>query len=197
MAPTNSAPAGMKAATIPTAATMRRADLVRRRHYATITVRDIVRSADVSRSTFYEHFSGKDSLLASGITGLFSVLADTVVSDDTSRLEFVLTHFSENRVLAREIVTGPAQVRIATLLVSQMHARLKAGSRKRPGPLMLPTRLIATQLAGMILATLKEWLQRRVRMRLPDTGRRPASNSQRSARRNVRQESLSGLSSNS
>jgi AcrR family transcriptional regulator len=133
-------------------------DLVRQRDYESITVRDIVATADVSRSTFYEHFTGKDGLLASALSGLFSPLADTVVCDDIARLQFVLEHFRENGALARELLNGPAHHTVSALLVRQITARLRSHTRRSPGRLLWPPRLAAAQLAGMMLASVSCWL---------------------------------------
>ncbi|MBV8806860.1 MAG: TetR/AcrR family transcriptional regulator [Sinobacteraceae bacterium] len=141
-------------------------ELVLKHPYESLTVRDIARGANVSRSTFYEHFSGKDGLLASGLTGLFAVLADICVIDvrpaqeieGTSRLIRLLEHFQDNRRLAREVLAGPARLKASAVLIRLIEARLKARARNRPGQLLLPSRLVATQLAGMILAPLTAWL---------------------------------------
>jgi AcrR family transcriptional regulator len=133
-------------------------DLVLSRHYESITVRDIVAAAQVSRSTFYEHFSGKDNLLASSLSGLFGVLADTVVRDDPSRLKSALDHFQANGALARELLNGAACHKVSEVLIRQIGIRLRAHGRKAPGRLLLPARLAAAQLAGMILATVGNWV---------------------------------------
>ena len=133
-------------------------ELVLKRPYESITVREIATGANVSRSTFYEHFSDKDGLLASSLTGFFAVLADICVSDASSRLIGVLEHFQDNRALARELLMGPARPRASALLIRQIETRLKANGHSRTGALLLPTRLAATQLAGMILGPLTAWL---------------------------------------
>jgi AcrR family transcriptional regulator len=134
-------------------------NLVLRQHYESITVREIVAHARVSRSTFYEHFSGKDGLLASSLGGLFGVLAEAAVCGDAARLPLVLEHFRENAALARELLNGPAHHKVSGMLIRQIETRLRAHSRGRRASLLLPLRLSATQLAGMILATLIAWLQ--------------------------------------
>ncbi len=135
------------------------ADLALKQPYESITVRGIVAHAKVSRSTFYEHFSDKDALLASAVGGFFGVLAETAVCGDASRLPFVLDHFRENSALARELLTGPAHYKMSSVLTRQIETRLKAFSRGRRAPLLLPLRLSATQLAGIILATIIAWLK--------------------------------------
>jgi len=134
-------------------------DLVLKHHYESVTVREIVAHARVSRSTFYEHFSSKDGLLASSLGSLFSVLAETAVCGDTARLPFILDHFRENAALTRELLTGPASHKVSGVLIRQIETRLKAHGRGRRAPLLLPLRLSATQLAGMILTPLIAWVK--------------------------------------
>lgn len=50
--------------------------LLRRKNYDDITVQDIVEAADVGRSTFYLHCSGKEDLLRRGLRTLRSELVD-------------------------------------------------------------------------------------------------------------------------
>jgi len=133
-------------------------ELARHHRYESITVRDIVATAEVSRSTFYEHFSGKDNLLASSIGGMFGVLADMVVRDDISRLTSLLDHFRDYGALTRELLNGSVSHKVRAVLARQIGTRLKAQGRGNPRRLLLPPRLAATQLAGMILATVAGWL---------------------------------------
>jgi AcrR family transcriptional regulator len=54
--------------------------LIREKGYDRITVQDILDRADVGRSTFYEHYRGKDELLLSATEGLRSVLEQTLAT---------------------------------------------------------------------------------------------------------------------
>ena len=57
--------------------------LIRRKDYQEITVEDILRDADVGRSTFYAHFTGKDDLLERSLDRLKALLL--AVQDDAER----------------------------------------------------------------------------------------------------------------
>lgn len=134
-------------------------DLVETRHYEEIGVADIAERANVSRSTFYEHFSGKDGLLASSIAGPFAVLADTVrAEDNASRLVQLLDHFWDNRALARGIFLGPVRRKVIAVLIGQIEQRLIAAGLGRRGVLIVPTRLAAIQLAEALVAPVTAWL---------------------------------------
>jgi AcrR family transcriptional regulator len=50
--------------------------LIRTKHYEAITIEEICDAANVGRSTFYAHYTGKDDLHRSGIENLRKVLAN-------------------------------------------------------------------------------------------------------------------------
>jgi AcrR family transcriptional regulator len=133
-------------------------DLVQQTRYDDIRIADILARADVSRSTFYAHFAGKDALLAASIAGPFSVLADTLTSDSITSLVALLDHFWERRALARSILREPVRRRVTVVLTAQIEQTLRAGGAWKRGPLLLPERLAAVQLAEMLLAPLIAWL---------------------------------------
>lgn len=133
--------------------------LVLERRYEQIKVRDIVARAGVGRSTLYEHFAGKDAILATSLRGPFSVLANSVRrADNAVNLEALLAHFSNNRALARSILTGPMRQRTVAVLTRVIEQRFKSDRVGRPNPLIIPAHLAAIQLAEALLAPVTAWL---------------------------------------
>ena len=133
--------------------------LIMDKPYDELTVADIVGRAHVGRSTFYEHFPGKDGLLAASIAAPFSGLADTVgVNDNVPQLVELLEHFWAQRRLARELLVGAMRERSVRVLVGQIERRLRIGLDGRKSVLILPTRLVAVQMAEMLLAPIVAWL---------------------------------------
>ena len=134
-------------------------DLILDKPYGELTVADIVGRARVGRSTFYEHFRGKDGLLAASIAGPFSALADTVgVNDNVPQLVELLEHFWGQRQLAREVLVGAIRDKSVRVLVSLIERRLRIDLNGRGAALILPMRLVAVQAAEMLLGPIVAWL---------------------------------------
>ncbi|WP_374575097.1 TetR/AcrR family transcriptional regulator [Phenylobacterium sp.] len=127
--------------------------LVLDRRYDQIRVADIVERAGVGRSTFYEHYEGKDELLREGLAGPFAILADAVTEPhDEARLVEVIEHFWENRRIGAVLFNGPTARIITAALAEQIEARL-SGQR-----LLAPAPLVAAQIAAGQMALLSAWL---------------------------------------
>lgn len=142
-------------------------DLVLSRPYGDITVGLVVERAGVARSTFYEHFRGKDELLADSLRGPLGRLADAVVdSTRIAALEGVLAHFWQNRRLAVAILRGAVGRRAQGVLAALVEQRLRSFE-----PLRVPARLAAVQLAGLLLAGVGHWLEGRQEVSAGDLAR--------------------------
>ena len=111
-------------------------------------VADILDEAGVARSTFYEHFNGRDSLLLEALAGLLSVIADaaTRVGDD-SRLIAVLEHLRDFRRGGADLLTGPLALRITRSLAGLIAERLPDATQKS-----------ALHLADIQLGFIRLWL---------------------------------------
>src|ERR1051325_2328812 len=92
--------------------------------YGEIKVDDILARSGVSRSTFYEHFKGKDDILAASLKHPFAVLADAWrARDNTRELVMILEHFRENRVIAPGIFEGAGRQVCVQALVELIEER--------------------------------------------------------------------------
>jgi len=134
-------------------------DLILQRRYDDFGVPDVAARAQVSRSTLYQHFAGKDGLLAASIAVPFSGLAATLGEQDNSReLATLLEHFWSNRALARVLFFGTARRKTVAVLVDLIERNLMSAGYGRRGCLILPVRLAAVQLAEVLLAPVVAWL---------------------------------------
>jgi AcrR family transcriptional regulator len=135
------------------------AELVQTRRYDDIKVSDIIRRANISRSTFYEHFRGKDDLLSSSIAGPFARLARCAMpGPEKHELLELLEHFWANRASARALLQTPLRRKIAAVLVAQIERLLKSRTNAMTGSAMIPQRLLAIQIAEVLLAPISAWL---------------------------------------
>ncbi len=127
--------------------------------YSKLTALQIAREAGVGRSTFYEHFSGKDAVLAASVSGPFALLADCILTrDNTEQLVPLMEHFWHNRSLGRAVLTGATRRRVTGVLADLIEQRLGTDACGLTAPLLLPPRLVAKQLAEGLLGPLHAWL---------------------------------------
>jgi AcrR family transcriptional regulator len=141
------------------------ASLVLNRTYDAITVADIIQTAGVSRSTFYQHYRNKDDILAESMGGLLSVLAEAACGrGNLEKLEFVLNHLWENRQMARIILSGPPYREVTRSLTDLIEQRL-GSAETEPVQNRASLHLEATQLAEGQFGTIRAWLRGDVRCR--------------------------------
>src|SRR5260221_11810695 len=91
--------------------------LILRKDYDAITIQDLIDEADVGRSTFYAHYTGKEDLLRSGFQTLRAELADAqrtvrakANGSENQPLGFSLAmfeHASRYTDIYRALVGGP------------------------------------------------------------------------------------------
>lgn len=128
--------------------------------YGKTTPARIAEAAQVGRSTFYEHFDGRDDLLEKRLLQVLRPLADaTMDTGEVGDLERLLDHFRDSRVIVRALLAGQARVVVMRALTRLIEARI----RIEPAGTQVPVRMIAAQVAGGQLALLEEWLSGRHR----------------------------------
>ena len=133
--------------------------LILERRYGDIRVADIIRGADIGRSTFYEHFRNKDAILRESLSHVVAVLADAVCDDcDLNRLQFILDHFRENSRLARGLMIGPSAPQVVIVLAGLIEERLTTWQEKSGRTPAVPLALIAAQTAVAQLGLVRAWL---------------------------------------
>ncbi|HEY3644198.1 MAG TPA: helix-turn-helix domain-containing protein [Gammaproteobacteria bacterium] len=129
------------------------------RPYDEVTVDEISARAGVGRSTFYEHFKGKDELLAESVRAPFAILADAMRErDNTAQLVMLLDHFWENRAIAPSMFKGAARAVMVQALVDLIEERFKEDRVGSPNPLIVPPRMAAMQIAESLLAPVTAWI---------------------------------------
>jgi AcrR family transcriptional regulator len=128
--------------------------------FENVSVLEVVAEAKVARSTFYEHFSGKEDLLRAAMANLFEVMAECVQSDtQPAELNRVLGHLWENRRLTDAIFSGAPRVILARAHGERIETHLRDMNQGKP--LALSYRLAAIHLAEGQMALVENWLRGR------------------------------------
>lgn len=134
-------------------------DLVQEYPYDTVSVGDIVGRANVGRSTFYEHYDGKDDLLGESVGTPFRALTAMVgAAEMPASLVGTIAHFRENQRLGRTLLTGPTKPILIRSLADLIEVQLVALGRRAPASALIPDALAALHLASGQLALIENWL---------------------------------------
>lgn len=124
--------------------------------YGAVTIGAVAASANVGRSTFYEHYRTKDDLLRASLRGPFTTLAALVDTPSmTGAVQDLLQHFREHRQVARVLLGWPTRPLLAATLADLVAVRLHGLTSTRP---LIPVELIARQIAEAQLALLDGWI---------------------------------------
>jgi len=131
--------------------------LVLERGYESLAVTDITEAADVGRSTFYQHYSGKLALLQDTMQTQSRHLAAIVgAAPAPESLVPLLLHFWEQRRRNRPFFSEPIRgiwVRVTAKLIEARLAKLMRDARP-----LIPLPLAALQIAETQLGLIIGWL---------------------------------------
>ncbi|MCW4385995.1 TetR/AcrR family transcriptional regulator [Salinibacterium sp. SYSU T00001] len=142
--------------------------LAKERPLEAITVSDIVAQADVNRSTFYQHYSDKETLLADALdaatedAGARLPDIDAPLEEPPAALRHYLEHLEENAELYRRVLGPGGSAAVAARLRGRIHSIvLEAVARVgAPGFEGLPLDVVAAGIAGSALSVIEAWLAR-------------------------------------
>ena len=128
--------------------------LARERRYENISISEIADISGVGRSTFYEHYSGKDALLLDALDPLLITLANTASgrAPKTTLLHY-LHHIWEKRSLFRSLFNSPAHRKIVADLIEKTVDRIQ-----RENALDQSIHLFAIASANAQFALLRAWV---------------------------------------
>jgi len=135
------------------------AKLALSRRYRDFGVEAIIRSANVARSTFYYHFSGKDDLLLQNLQPFIATLADMAFAVGPSdELQHWVEHIWQQRSTACRLLDGPTGRKIEAALVERLNQDFEGKCHTARSH----QNLLAHQIAGASLSLLKAWVAHRV-----------------------------------
>lgn len=128
------------------------------RPYDRITVDAIARRARVGRSTFYEHFTDKEDVLAATLRAPLTALAACVehVAPPLSAVLVALEHFAEHGDQARRLLSSSSRAAVARVLGAMIEERLEA---RNAGSSAAEQKLTALAIAHAQLGSISGWLR--------------------------------------
>jgi len=129
------------------------------RGYEDVSVEDIVRRANIGRSTFYMHYKSKEELLRESISRPSTILSLLVGGDVTvEMLVPQLLHFHEQRQRNGTFFRDPVRRIWAKRLGEMIEPRLAKIARQTHAQPALPLAFIAVQIAEAQIALVTNWL---------------------------------------
>jgi AcrR family transcriptional regulator len=129
------------------------------RGYEDVSVEDIVKRANIGRSTFYMHYRSKEYLLRESISRPSAILSLLVGGDVTVEMLVPgLLHFHGQRLRNGTFFRDPIRRVWAKRLGEMIEPRLAKIARQAHAQPSLPLPLIALQLAETQIALVANWL---------------------------------------
>jgi AcrR family transcriptional regulator len=134
--------------------------------YETLTVADICEAANIGRSTFYLHYTGKDDLMRAGLNHLRMMLADrqreALTSGDAAPFSFSLPlfeHARDQRILHPLLVGGGV---VALGIIREIASDLVRNELPSAADLIsgksMPRELVVQYVVGALMSVLTWWL---------------------------------------
>jgi AcrR family transcriptional regulator len=134
-------------------------ELVLSQRYDEIKTSDIITLSGVARSTFYQHYTSKEAILASSILPPMSCLADAIYADAPLKpIQYILLHFWEKRSFCRLILQGIPGKAVAECLTALIEERINKIITANNTTLIIEPHHVAIQIAEAQLALLRTWL---------------------------------------
>ncbi|MRL68445.1 TetR family transcriptional regulator [Brevundimonas sp. SPF441] len=126
--------------------------LMSERRYSAIGTTNVIETAGVGRSTFYEHFQSKAAVLEAIVEPILTPLALAGSGlGNTARLKVLLDHLWERRALTRRLFEPPLRARLQRRLAASIEARIASGAAHPPS-------LVAIGAAAAQFAMIHTWL---------------------------------------
>jgi AcrR family transcriptional regulator len=143
--------------------------LARERELDDIAVADIAERAGVNRSSFYQHYADKETLLADALDAAAEEAGADIPSLSAETLEppqvlvDYLDHLDQNAALYRRVLGDHGSAVAVARLRSRLEDVVGEGIARSSAPGVfgdLPKDVVAAGIAGSVLGVLGVWLQR-------------------------------------
>ena len=142
-------------------------DLMMKKGYDAISVKDIIDRANVGRSTFYAHFADKDELFVSQLDRVLDLLSRDMPQEQPDGNPYfpslgLFRHVGEQWRLYKILTWDSGLDLLTSHLHSTLSEKISARLMESGRANILPIPAIATFLAGSFLALLKWWLDNKM-----------------------------------
>jgi len=144
-------------------------ELARERPFGEITVGEIAERAAVNRSSFYQHYADKETLLADALDAIVeevgmsvSTTAEDLLHPDPAFIDF-LDHVAEHADVYRWALGGHGSAVVAERLRQRIEGLVRhhIDAAGKAGRLQdIPVDLVAAGIAGSGIGALRAWLER-------------------------------------
>ncbi|WP_438854426.1 TetR/AcrR family transcriptional regulator [Agromyces sp. M3QZ16-3] len=136
-----------------------------------VTVADIATRAGVNRSSFYQHYSDKETLLADALDAAAELVdADLPemtepLTDPPQALFDYLVHLDENAEVYRRVLGPHGSAVVMARLRGRLESIVQEGIAKTSPPAFegLPLDVVGAGIAGSALGVIEAWLAREPR----------------------------------
>lgn len=143
-------------------------ELARRQKLDDITVADVAKRAGVNRSSFYVHYSDKETLLADALERVLDEMSDSLptakknTSEVPVELRQYLTHIAEHVSLYRRVLGDHGSAVIAARLRHRIELIVRDAVHASQDTVFigLPLDVVAAGIAGSVLGVITAWLNR-------------------------------------
>ena len=140
--------------------------MVQSSRYDELKTIHIIEKSGIGKSTFYEHFAGKDDVLSKSLEYPMSVFASSLIGGgDHENTKGVLNHFWERRMFARVILQHPTRSVVdsclRSLIVTELASEVTLNANSH-------NYAKACLLSSGFLSLLYEWLVGRLNLSVED-----------------------------
>ncbi len=143
-------------------------ELAHERDFDLIAVSDIAERAGINRSTFYQHYSDKETVLADALDGIAAEAGATLdaplslTAGPPAALYRFLEHIEEHAAIYRRIFVGSGSGVALARLRQHIYAATEEVARQahRDHELIAPIDIVAAGVAGSIVGVIGAWLSR-------------------------------------
>jgi AcrR family transcriptional regulator len=140
-------------------------DLAIHRWYHEFSTAELIATANIGKSTFYEHYRSKDDVLRSLMEGMLGELARAATGQlDPARLRFLVAHFWDNRRLGKSVFGPPLVQAIRRRLAELIEETLC----EQPGLTGRTRRATSLYMAAGQIGLLNAWLSGELSVDLDD-----------------------------